>query len=92
MVGVSIFALAPGATLNFGTALIPLINLLLVIKAATTGTDTLLPVFVAIAETVLLIYLAVHLTAYRLAQESFILSGETHFRWPWQRRSTGERN
>ncbi|MBC7999313.1 MAG: ABC transporter permease subunit [Leptolyngbya sp.] len=86
MVGVSIFALAPGATLNVGTALIPMMNLLLVIKAATTGADGALPVFVAIAETLLLIYLAVHLTAYRLAQESFILSGEMQIRCPWQRR------
>lgn len=92
MVGVSIFALAPGATLGYVTAFIPLMNLLLVIKAATTGTDALIPVFIAIAETLLLIYVAVHLTAFRLAQESFILSGETHFRWPWQRRSVEERN
>ena len=56
-------------------------------KAASAGTHTPLPVFITIAENILLIYVAVHLTAFRLGQESFILSGETHFRWPWQRRT-----
>jgi|GEM_PF-4610251 len=87
MVGVSIFALAPDQALTWQTALIPIMNLLLVIKAASAGTHTPLPVFITIAENILLIYVAVHLTAFRLGQESFILSGETHFRWPWQRRT-----
>ncbi|PZM84489.1 MAG: hypothetical protein DKT66_07595 [Candidatus Melainabacteria bacterium] len=87
MVGVSIFALSPDQALTWQTALIPIMNLLLVIKSVGTGTHTPLPVFITIAENMLLIYVAVHLTAYRLGQESFILSGETHFRWPWQRRT-----
>ncbi|HNB20878.1 MAG TPA: ABC transporter permease subunit [Candidatus Melainabacteria bacterium] len=87
MVGVSIFALAPDQALTWQTALIPIMNLLLVIKAVSTGTHTPLPVFITIAENMLLIYVAVHLTAFRLGQESFILAGETHFRWPWQRRT-----
>ena len=88
MVGLSIYALAPDQSLSWQTALIPIMNLLLVIKSTSTGTHTPLPVFITIAETMLLIYVAVHMTAYRLGQESFILSGETHFRWPWQKRTT----
>lgn len=87
MVGVSIFALSPDQALTWQTALIPIMNLLLVIKSVGTETHTPLPVFITIAENMLLIYVAVHLTAFRLGQESFILSGETHFRWPWQRRT-----
>lgn len=87
MVGVSIFALSPDQALTWQTALIPIMNLLLVIKNVGTETHTPLPVFITIAENMLLIYVAVHLTAFRLGQESFILSGETHFRWPWQRRT-----
>ncbi|MBX9951755.1 MAG: ABC transporter permease [Candidatus Obscuribacterales bacterium] len=87
MVGVSIFALAPDQALNWQTAFIPIMNLLLVIKSASAGTHSPLPVFITIAENMLLIYVAVHLTAFRLGQESFILAGETHFRWPWQRRT-----
>ncbi len=87
MVGLSIFALAPDQSLTWQTALIPIMNLLLVIKSASAGTPAPLPVFITIAETMLLIYGAVHLTAFRLGQESFILSGETHFRWPWQSRT-----
>lgn len=86
MVCVSIYALSPDHTLNWQTALIPIVNLLLVIKACGMGTHSLLPVFLTIAESMLLIYVAVHLTAYRLGQETFILSGETHLRLPWQRR------
>lgn len=87
MVGVSIFALSPDQALTWQTALIPIMNLLLVIKSVGTETHTPLPVFITIAENMLLIYVAVHLTAFRLGQESFILSGETHYRWPWQRRT-----
>lgn len=86
MVCVSIYALSPEHTLTWQTALIPIVNLLLVIKACGMGTHTPLPVFLTIAESMLLIYVAVHMTAYRLGQETFILSGETHFRWPWQQR------
>ena len=88
MVGLSIFAMAPDQSLTWQTALIPIMNLLLVIKAAGMGTHAPLPVFITIAESMLLIYVAVHMTAYRLGQESFILSGETHFRWPWQKRTS----
>ncbi|MBA3995141.1 MAG: hypothetical protein C0469_16605, partial [Cyanobacteria bacterium DS2.3.42] len=77
MVGLSIYALAPDQSLTWQTALIPIMNLLLVIKAAGMGTHAPLPVFITIAETMLLIYVAVHLTAYRLGLESFILSSET---------------
>jgi sodium transport system permease protein len=87
MVGLSIFALAPDQSLSWQTALIPIMNLLLVIKAAGLGTHTPLPVFITIAESMLLIYVTVYMTAHRLGQESFILSGETHFRWPWQKRT-----
>lgn len=87
MVGLSIFALSPEQTLTWQTAMIPFMSLLLVIKAACAGTHTPIPVFITIAQTMLLIYVAVHLTAYRMAQESFILSGETHFRWPWEKRT-----
>jgi sodium transport system permease protein len=87
MVGLSIYALAPDQSLTWQTALIPIMNLLLVIKAAGMGTHAPLPVFITIAETMLLIYVAVHLTAYRLGLESFILSSETHYRWPWQKRA-----
>ncbi len=90
MVGLSIYALAPDQSLTWQTAFIPIMNLLLVIKAAGLGTHAPLPVFITIAESMLLIYVAVHMTAYRLGLESFILSGETHFRWPWQKR-TGKR-
>ncbi len=87
MVGVSIFALAPDQALTWQTAFIPIMNLLLVIKSASAGTHSPLPVFITIAENMLLIYVAVHLTAFRLGQESFIMAGETQFRWPWQRRT-----
>lgn len=86
LVGLSIFALDSSQKLTWLTALIPVMNLLLVIKSASSGTHTPIPVFITIAESMLLIYAAVHLTAYRLGQESFILSSETHFRWPWQAR------
>jgi len=92
MVGVSIYALTPEQSLTWQTALIPIVNLLLVIKAAGLGTHTPLPVFITIAETMLLIYVAVHLTAFRLGQESFILSSETHIRWPWKQRIPRQSN
>lgn len=86
MVCVSIYALSPEHTLTWQSAFIPIVNLLLVIKACGMGTHTPIPVFITIAESMLLIYVAVHLTAFRLGQESFILSGETHLRWPWHKR------
>ncbi|HEY9784569.1 MAG TPA: ABC transporter permease [Candidatus Obscuribacterales bacterium] len=87
MIGISITALWPGLTLNAWTAAIPLVNLMLVIKAASKGTATALPVFIAFAESLLLIYVVVHLTSSRLRQESFILKQEA--RLPWRKKISG---
>lgn len=82
MVCVSVVALIPSMSLNTGNAFIPLLNLMLVIKAAAKGTASALPVFITFAETLLLIYGAVYFTSYKLRQESFVLGAQT--RWPWQ--------
>lgn len=81
MVCVSFIALAPNITLNTATATIPLVNLMLVVKAAAKGTATAVPVFITFAESLLLIYVTVHLTSFRLRQESFVLGAQA--RRPW---------